>query len=107
MEALGLSWCNKHNNCYALAFRTGPKAHVKRLFNELSQRNNQTGQDCCISLQALEEARKYFFGIKTVSGKPKSDKAYHTRNRELFDNWKQKILDGAVVGHRYFCLESL
>lgn len=99
----------KHNNCYALAFRTGPK-HTLKGFNELLPEEQQIGQDLYKSTMTLEEAKEKYpnwYQKRIVEGKPKSDKAYYTRNRGIYDNWKQKILDGAVVGHRYFCLENL
>lgn len=99
----------KHDNCYALAFRTGPK-HSLQSFNELLSEDEQIGKGLFKSTMSLEEAKHRFpdwYQRRIVEGQPKSDKPYYNRNRGIYDNWKQKMLDGTVVGHRYFCLENL
>lgn len=41
---------------------------------------------------------------RVENGEPRG---HWTRHPGIYYNWKEKILDGAVVGHRYNCLENL
>ena len=55
----------------------------------------------------MEEAKKLYpewYKRRIENGKPRG---HWTRHKGIYHNWKQKILDGAIVGTRYNCLENL
>ncbi len=93
------------NNGFVLAFEIGEKVTIEYL-NKFLPADNQL--DCIYkSSCSLEEAKKLYpewYKRRIENGKPRG---HWTRHKGIYHNWKQKILDGAIVGTRYNCLENL
>lgn len=56
---------------------------------------------------SLAQARKMYpewYQRRIVDGK---ERGHYSRHEGIYYNWIQKISEGAVVGHRYNCLEAL
>lgn len=97
------------DDTYVLAFKTGEK-HSIESFNEILSDENKISLGYKSTL-TREEAKKLYpewYQRRIVEGKPKkSGSMIYYRHRGIYDNWKEKILEGAIVGKRYFCLENL
>ena len=93
------------NDGFVLAFEIGEKVTIEYL-NKFLPTENQL--DCIYkSSCTLEEAKKLYpewYKRRIEDGKPRG---HWTRHKGIYHNWKQKILDGAIVGTRYNCLENL
>lgn len=92
-------------NSYALAFEIGEKVTIEYLNKFLPEDKQLTAiyKPSC----SLEEAKKLYpewYNRRIVKGEKRG---HWTRYKPIYYNWKQKILDGAVVGRRYNCLENL
>jgi hypothetical protein len=88
-----------------MAFECGEKISIEYL-NEFLPEDKKLN---CIykSNCSLQQARAMYpkwYQRRIVEGKPRG---YWTRYESIYYNWIDKILDGAVVGHRYNCLENL
>jgi hypothetical protein len=90
---------------YVMAFECGEKISIEYL-NEFLPEDKKLN---CIykSNCTLEQARAMYpewYQKRIVEGKPRG---HWTRYEPIYYNWIDKILYGAVVGHRYHCLENL
>lgn len=97
------------DDTYVLAFKVGEK-HTLESLNEILSEDDKI-RIGYKSTMSLEEAKKRYpdwYQRRIVEGqkKPSEDFVFH-RHRGIYDNWKQKIISGAVVGKRYYCLENL
>ena len=97
------------DDTYVLAFKTGEK-HTLESLNEILSEDDKI-KIGYKSKMSLEEAKKRYpdwYQRRIVEGQKKSseDFVFH-RYRGIYDNWKQKIISGATVGKRYYCLENL
>ena len=97
------------DDTYVLAFKVGEK-HTLESLNEILSEDDKI-KIGYKSKMSLEEAKKRYpdwYQRRIVEGqkKPSEDFVFH-RHRGIYDNWKQKIISGAVVGKRYYCLENL
>jgi hypothetical protein len=90
---------------YVMAFECGEKISIEYL-NEFLPEDKKLN---CIykSNCTLEQAKEMYpewYQRRIVEGKPRG---HWKRYEPIYYNWIDKILDGAVVGHRYNCLENL
>lgn len=97
------------DDTYVLAFKTGEK-HTLESLNEILSEDDKI-KIGYKSKMSLEEAKKRYpdwYQRRIVEGQKKSseDFVFH-RHRGIYDNWKQKIISGATVGKRFYCLENL
>ena len=97
------------DDTYVLAFKVGEK-HTLESLNEILSEDDKI-KIGYKSKMSLEEAKKRYpdwYQRRIVEGQKKSseDFVFH-RYRGIYDNWKQKIISGATVGKRYYCLENL
>lgn len=97
------------DDTYVLAFKTGEK-HTLESFNEILSDDDKIrlGYKSKMSLKEAQKLYPDWYQRRIVEGQKKSseDFVFH-RHRGIYDNWKQKIISGAVVGKRYYCLENL
>lgn len=90
---------------YAMAFLCGEKISIEYLngFLPEDKKLNCVYKSSC----TLEQAKKLYpdwYKRRIEQGK---EKGHFTRYQPIYYNWIDKIMDGAVVGHRYNCLENL
>lgn len=89
------------------AFRTGGRVSVDYLNGFCSDRANRVTELRRKGMTSLHEARELYpewYQKRIVEGqRPGSWLA----KRDLYDWWKKKIEEGAVDGHRYFCIMAL
>ena len=90
---------------YAMAFLCGEKISIEYLngFLPEDKKLNCVYKSSC----TLEQARELYpdwYKRRIEQGK---EKGHFTRYQPIYYNWIDKIMDGAVVGHRYNCLENL
>lgn len=88
------------------AFKTGNRYTIEEL-NRYVLEQYRVKEFAYKSDLHLEDAkRKYpdWYQSRIVEGKPKGT---WTCKRDLYDWWKRKLEEGAVDGHRYFCLMAL
>lgn len=90
---------------YTLAFEVGGKVTIEYL-NKFLPADKQL--DCVYkSYCSLEEAKKRYpswYKRRIEKGQPRG---HWKRYEPIYHNWKEKILNGAIVGKRYNCLENL
>lgn len=97
------------DDTYVLAFKTGEKHTLESLNSILSDKDKiKIGYKSKLSLKDAKRLYPDWYQRRIVEGQEKSseDFVYH-RHRGIYDNWKEKIISGAVVGKRYYCLENL
>lgn len=95
----------KDGKAYAMAFKTGSKITIKYLNNLLPEHLQMN--EIYKSNLPLEQAKKLYpewYQRRIVEGK---GRGHWNRHEGIYYNWIEKIKDGAVVGHRYNCLENL
>lgn len=90
----------------ARAFQTGDKVTLDYLngFVSAKYRANIAVERGKLSLSEAAERFPEWYERRIVKGEPRGVWAV---NRNLYEWWKQKILSGAQVGHRYYCLMML
>ena len=90
---------------YALAFECGEKVTVEYMNQFLPADKQMT--EIYKTDYTRAQAKALFpdwYKRRVENGEPRG---HWTRHPGIYYNWKEKILDGAVVGHRYNCLENL
>ena len=90
---------------YALAFECGEKVTIEYMNQFLPADKQMT--EIYKTDYTREQAKELFpdwYKRRIENGEPRG---HWTRHPGIYHNWKEKILDGAVVGHRYNCLENL
>lgn len=97
------------NGDRARAFLTGDRVSMEYLNSFVSSpyRAKKAAEvKPCGTIRLVEAAEKYpeWYDRRIVKGEKKGVWAV---NRSLYDWWKRKILEGASVGHRYYCLMML
>lgn len=95
----------KSGRAYAMAFETGKKITIEYLNNLLPQELQIN--EVYKSKLPLEKAKEIYpdwYQRRIVNGEARGN---FTRNPGIYYNWIEKIKNGAVVGHRYNCLENL
>lgn len=93
----------------ARAFQTGEKVSMEYLNSFVSApykatRAAEMKPKGKIRLEEAAEKYPEWYDRRVVNGEKKK---VWTVNRNLYEWWKQKILEGATVGHRYYCLMML
>ena len=92
-------------NSYVMAFKTGEKITIEYLNSFLPE---ELRLDCVYkSKHTLDQARELYpewYKRRIEQGK---DRGHFDRYQPIYYNWIEKILEGAVVGTRYNCLENL
>lgn len=92
-------------NSYVMAFKTGEKITIEYLNSFLPEKLRL---DCIYKSRCtLDQARKLYpewYKRRIEQGK---DRGHFNRYQPIYYNWIDKILEGAVVGTRYNCLENL
>lgn len=90
---------------YVMAFKTGEKITIEYLNSFLPE---ELRLDCVYkSKYTLDQARELYpewYKRRIEQGK---DRGHFDRYQPIYYNWIEKILEGAVVGTRYNCLENL
>lgn len=92
-------------NSYALAFEIGDRItieYLNKFLPEDKQINSIYKASC--TLEQAKELYPEWYQRRIEKGEKRG---HWTRYQPIYYNWKQKILTGAVVGHRYNCLENL
>ena len=90
---------------YALAFECGEKVTIEYMNQFLPADKKMT--EIYKTDYTREQAKALFpdwYKRRIEDGEPRG---HWTRHPGIYHNWKEKILNGAVVGHRYNCLENL
>ena len=91
---------------YALAFEcSGEKVTIEYMNQFLPTDKQMT--EIYKTDYTIEQAKELFpdwYKRRIENGEPRG---HWTRHPGIYHNWKEKILNGAVVGHRYNCLENL
>lgn len=90
---------------YALAFECGEKVTIEYMNQFLPADKQMT--EIYKTDYTRAQAKALFpdwYKRRVENGEPRG---HWTRHPGIYYNWKEKILDGAVVGHRYNCLENL
>lgn len=99
----------KEKGVYALAFRTGGRYTLDD-FNYFLPKDKKIDYQKKSDL-SREKAKELYpeWYERRVVRKRKLVLGTSTfyRHRGIYDSWKKKILEGATVGKRYFCLENL
>lgn len=95
----------KNGRAYAMAFKTGEKVTIE-YFNRYLPKDQQmnTVYKSNLTLSVAKNLYPEWYQKRIVEGK---DRGHWTRYKGIYFNWIEKIRDGAVVGHRYNCLENL
>lgn len=87
------------------AFKTGERVSIEYLNKYVSEENQIT--KIYKSNLTLAEARKKYPDWYERRIKRKEPKGHWICKRDLYDWWKRRITDEAVVGHRYYCMMML
>ena len=87
------------------AFKTGERVSIEYL-NKYVEKKNQITMLYKSKLTLAEAKKKYpeWYEKRIEKG---ISKGHWICKRNLYDWWKHKIIDGAVVGHRYYCMMML
>lgn len=87
------------------AFKTGERVSIEYL-NKYVEDKNQITMLYKSKLTLAEAKKKYpeWYERRIEKG---ISKGHWICKRDLYDWWKRKIIDGAVVGHRYYCMMML
>ena len=93
----------------ARAFLTGEKVSMEYLNGFVSEAYRATKAEKVKApgkIRLVEAAEKYpeWYERRIVKGETRGTWAV---NRNLYEWWKRKVLDGATVGHRYYCMMML
>ena len=97
------------NGRRAVAFRTGERVSMEYLnsFVSVDFKAKQAEAAKKRGRLRLAEAKAQFpdwYDKRIVQGEKRG--IWHV-NRSLYEWWRRKILDGATVGHRYYCMMML
>ena len=90
---------------YAMAFEIGEKVTIEYMnkFLPEDKKIEQFYKSSCTLVQA-KELYPEWYQKRIVEGK---ERGHYNRHKPIYFNWIEKILEGAVVGKRYNCLENL
>ena len=96
---------SKNGKARAMAFSTGNKITIEYL-NKFLPKDKQLKEiyKSQVSLEKSKELYPEWYQRRIVEGK---GRGHWTRYEGIYYNWIEKIKSGAVVGHRYNCLENL
>lgn len=88
------------------AFKTGPRVSIEYLNGFCAPENRVVtfAYKSKMTLAQAKEAYPDWYQTRIVDGKKPGT---WLAKRDLYDWWKRKIEDGAVDGHRYFCIMAL
>lgn len=87
------------------AFRTGEPVTIEYMNKYVHKENRITMiYKSKLTLEQAEKKYPDWYQKRIVKGDPKG---HWTCKRDLYDWWKRRITDEAVVGHRYYCLMML
>lgn len=92
-------------NSYVMAFQTGEKVTIEYMNRFLPEQCKLQGY--YKSKYTLSECKELFpewYRRRILEGQ---ERGHFSRYQGIYFNWIEKILDGAVVGKRYNCLENL
>lgn len=90
---------------YVLAFRIGEKVTVDYMNQFVPKDRAMT---CIYKTKcSLKEAKELYPEWYNRRIEKKENRGYWNRYQPIYYNWIEKILEGAVVGKRYNCLENL
>ncbi len=92
-------------NSYAMAFQTGEKITIESLNRLLPDKYQMNA--IYKSKMSKAEAKSLYPDWYKRRNEEKQPKGHFLRHDGIYYNWIQKVKDGAVVGHRYNCLENL
>lgn len=99
------------NGTRAVAFITGTKVSMQYLNSFVSDTYKATKAESIkkqkqgkLTIEEAKEKYPEWYEKRVVHGEKRGVWAV---NRNLYEWWKHKILDGAQVGHRYYCLMML
>lgn len=95
----------KNGKAYAMAFQTGEKVTIE-YFNKFLPKDKQMNAIYKSNLP-LEQAKELYpewYQKRIVEGQ---SRGHWNRHKGIYYNWIEKMKEGAVVGHRYSCLENL
>ena len=95
----------KDDNAYTMAFKVGKKITIEYINDFLPEdlkMNVIYRSD--LPLKKAKELYPEWYQRRVVE---KKDRGHWNRNEGIYYNWIAKIKSGAVVGHRYSCLENL
>lgn len=92
-------------NSYAMAFKCGDKVMIEYMNSFLpdDKKFDSIYKSNC-SLEEAKEKYPEWYKRRIEEGK---DRGHFNRYKPIYYDWINKILDGAVVGRRYNCLENL
>lgn len=92
-------------NSYAMAFKCGDKVMIEYMNSFLpdDKKLDSIYKSNC-SLEEAKEKYPEWYKRRIEEGK---DRGHFNRYKPIYYDWINKILDGAVVGRRYNCLENL
>lgn len=90
---------------YALAFEVGEKVSIDYMNKFVPADKSMTA--IYKSKHSLEEAKELYPDWYKRRIEQGQDRGHWQRYRPIYYNWIDKILEGAVVGKRYNCLENL
>ena len=95
----------KNGKAYAMAFRTGDKVTLEYFNSHLPQDKQMSViYKSNLSLPKAKEIYPKWYQRRIVEGKVRG---HWNRYKGIYFNWIEKMKNGAVVGHRYNCLENL
>lgn len=87
------------------AYRTGEKVSLEHLNGFVSEKNRVTVvYKSELTLAQAKAKYPEWYEHRIVQHQPKGSWA---TNRAVYEWWKQRILEEAVVGHRYYCMMML
>lgn len=95
----------KDGKSRAVAFKIGEKITVEYI-NSFLPEELQIITDRASTMTREEAKEKYEYWYRWRIEK-KGVKDTYMRHQGIYHNWKKKVLEGAIVGHRYYCLENL
>lgn len=95
----------KNGRAYTMAFQTGEKVTIE-YFNKFLPTNKQMNSiyKSKLTLAQAKELYPKWYQNRIVEGK---ERGHWNRHEGIYYNWIEKMKEGAVVGHRYSCLENL
>lgn len=95
----------KNGRAYVMAFKTGEKVTIEYFNKHLPQDKQMNAiYKSNLPLAKAKELYPDWYQKRIVEGK---ERGHWNRHEGIYYNWIEKMRNGAVVGHRYNCLENL
>lgn len=95
----------KNGRSYVMAFKTGEKVTIEYFNKHLPQDKQMNAiYNSNLPLAKAKELYPEWYQKRIVEGK---ERGHWNRYEGIYYNWIEKMRNGAVVGHRYNCLENL